>query len=359
MNEIDFSKSLLAWFDDHGRHDLPWQTDCGPYRVWISEIMLQQTQVDTVIPYFNRFIDRFPTVKQLADTDIDNVLFAWSGLGYYARARNLHKTARIIEYDQGGRFPDTLDELMGLPGIGRSTAGAICSLAFGKRAAILDGNVKRVLSRYAELDGWPGSSRNMKMLWSLSDRYTPGVRIADYTQAIMDLGATVCTRGKPDCLACPLSNGCGAYLSDRTHEIPAAKPKRTRPTRQTTMIMVTDRQSRVLLKRKPTNGVWGGLWVFPEVEHRDAVGHWCESELGLREPCIDHWPDLRHRFTHFDLDIHPVRIVAETLKDNAVSEGIVAGKEWVWYNTRSPQAIGLAKPVSRLLDELARHGETK
>ncbi len=359
MIEIDFSKKLLTWFDNHGRHDLPWQTDRDPYRVWISEIMLQQTQVDTVIPYFRRFVHRFPTVSRLASADLDSVLFAWSGLGYYARARNLHKAARMIEKDLDGRFPDTLSELMDLPGIGRSTAGAICSLAFDKRSAILDGNVKRVLSRYAGLDGWPGSSPNMKTLWSLADRYTPGARVADYTQAIMDLGAIVCTRGKPDCKACPLSDGCGALLSNRTHEIPAAKPKRARPARHTTMIMVTDGRSRVLLKRKPPSGVWGGLWVFPEVEDVDDVAAWCTRELGLMKPRIDHWVDLRHRFTHFDLDIHPVLVAAETLKANAVSENSMAGNEWLWYNTRSPQAIGLAKPVSRLLDELTSHGETK
>ena len=234
----DFAERLLAWFDDNGRKDLPWQQNVTAYRVWVSEIMLQQTQVQTVIPYFNRFVDRFPDVGALATAKQDEVLSHWSGLGYYARARNLHKAAQQIVLEHGGRFPETLDAVIGLPGIGRSTAGAILALAKGQRHAILDGNVKRVLARFDAIAGWPGKAQVAADLWAIAERYTPDERAAGYTQAIMDLGATLCTRSKPACDRCPVSGDCEALRTDSVEAYPGRKPKVTKPLKTTTMVLV-------------------------------------------------------------------------------------------------------------------------
>ena len=263
-DDFPFARALLAWFDRHGRHDLPWQRDPTPYRVWVSEIMLQQTRVAAVIPYFERFTARFPDVDALAGAGLDEVLGLWSGLGYYARGRNLHAAARAVCANHGGRFPDTLEELVALPGIGRSTAGAILALAFGRRQPILDGNAKRVLARYHAVAGWPGESRVGARLWSLAERLTPCRRVGDYTQAIMDLGATLCTRTRPTCLLCPLADGCRAHALGDPVRFPAPRPKRAYPTREKLLVVMRDAGGRVLVERRPPSGIWGGLWSFPE-----------------------------------------------------------------------------------------------
>ena len=257
--------ALLAWFDRHGRHDLPWQAQPTPYSVWVSEIMLQQTQVATVIPYYERFLQRFPTLPELAAAALDDVLAQWAGLGYYARARNLHRAARLVAERFAGELPTTLDELIALPGIGRSTAGAILSLSQGQRHAILDGNVKRVLARYHAVEGWPGLPAVQAELWRLAEAHTPQARVAAYTQAIMDLGATLCMRARPACTVCPLAADCAACRTGTQAKYPGARPKRARPQRRAAAVVVLDEAGGVLLERRPERGVWGGLYCLPEL----------------------------------------------------------------------------------------------
>ncbi len=265
MSPEIFQQKILAWFDLFGRKDLPWQLNISPYRVWLSEVMLQQTQVTTVIPYFNHFIQKFPNVHQLANAPLDSVLHLWSGLGYYARARNLHKTAKSISV-AGGEFPNDLNLLMQLPGIGRSTAGAISSIAFNKSQPILDGNVRRVLARFHVISGWTGGSKVNNKLWQLSSDYTPLLRVADYTQAMMDLGAPICIRSKPKCSQCPINSACLAKIEGKISELPTPKPRKSLPVKKTIFLMAQNQQGRILLEQRPKTGIWGGLWSFPEYE---------------------------------------------------------------------------------------------
>ena len=302
----DFAGRLLAWFDEHGRKDLPWQNPVDPYRTWVSEIMLQQTQVQTVIPYFERFMRRFPDINVLADADQDEVLQHWSGLGYYARARNLHKAARHVRDEYGGAFPDTLEAVMALPGIGRSTAGAILSLSMGQRHAILDGNVKRVLARHEAVEGWPGRTSVANRLWDIAENNTPHERVADYTQAIMDLGATLCTRSKPACERCPVAADCAARIKGSATLFPGRKPRKAKPLRSTTMVFALH-ESQLFLERRPEAGIWGGLWSLPEVNGR-GVEDWCLDRLGAAPSAIEAWEPLRHSFSHYDLDIRPILV---------------------------------------------------
>jgi A/G-specific adenine glycosylase len=343
----DFSAALLAWFDMHGRKDLPWQRDTTPYRVWVSEIMLQQTQVATVIPYYLRFMQRFADVRALAAAPLDEVLHLWSGLGYYARARNLHRAAGIVCTEHGGEFPADIGCLQSLPGIGRSTAGAILALAHGQRHPILDGNVKRVLARIHAVEGWPGQTAVAKRLWELANTHTPRARVGAYTQAIMDLGATLCTRSAPACERCPLTAACRAHQRGRATAYPGSKPRQDKPQRHSTLLLLSNPAGEVLLERRPPSGIWGGLWSLPEVppEHtEDAhIRHWCRDKLRCRIDQLTTLPGLRHGFSHFNLTIRPVhaRVLAQ---DAAVMEG----DDYVWYNGRS-RAHGLAAPIKRLL----------
>jgi A/G-specific adenine glycosylase len=350
----DFRQRLLDWYDRHGRHDLPWQTDRSPYRVWISEIMLQQTQVSTVIPYFQRFMDRFPTVAELAAASLDEVLHLWSGLGYYARARNLHKAARTVVDRHGGRLPDSFQALLSLPGIGRSTAGAILALSADQRHPILDGNVKRVLCRYFAVRGWPGQRQIEKRLWSLADDLTPAERVADYTQAMMDLGATLCRRGQPDCEGCPLRSDCRARAEGIQSELPTPRPKKTRPRRQTRMLLVVDSGDRVLLRRREAHGLWGGLWSLPEQAPADDPAAWCVEHLGAAPRRTRRLEPVLHGFTHFELEILPVLLRV----DGIGHQGVMDGDGWLWYNLRSPSRVGLAAVVERLLARIVAHEKT-
>ncbi len=343
----DFSNRVLDWFDRHGRKDLPWQRDINPYRVWVSEIMLQQTQVKTAIPYFERFMAEFPTVGDLAAADEDRVLHLWTGLGYYARARNLHRTARVICGQWGGIFPDSVEELSTLPGVGRSTAGAIASIAFGKRAAILDGNVKRVLARHHAVAGWPGEAAVLRRLWDIAESATPHHRVADYSQAMMDLGATLCTRTAPGCDSCPLAADCAALAAGRQGDFPGKKSKQPLPVRKATFLMVRNHAGEVWLERRPGRGIWGGLWCFPEIASADACSEWCIDRWGLEPETVQPWEPFRHTFSHYHLDIEPV-LAALPVSPGAVMEG--EGR--LWYNRRNPQAIGLAAPVAGLLARL-------
>ncbi|OOG25969.1 A/G-specific adenine glycosylase [Thioalkalivibrio denitrificans] len=348
MPASDFSQRLLAWFTRHGRRDLPWQQDPTPYRVWVSEIMLQQTQVATVIPYFERFMGRFPSVRHLAAAPLDEVLHHWSGLGYYARARNLHKAAGMVCERHGGRFPEDREVLEALPGIGRSTAGAILALACGQRHPILDGNVKRVLARHAAVQGWTGEAGVLRQLWVLADAHTPSKRVAEYTQAIMDLGATVCTRSRPACERCPVAGDCAARIAGRTGDLPTPRPKRRQPLRDTCFLIVTGPQG-VLLEQRCASGIWGGLWAFPEVASEHDALVWCRERLAADDPFIRGQEPFIHMFTHFRLRITPLRV---HLQDPAGC--VMEGPGRVWYNSGTPAGLGIPAPVARLLEELAQ-----
>jgi A/G-specific adenine glycosylase len=340
----DFSARVLAWYDVHGRKDLPWQVP-DAYSVWVSEIMLQQTQVQTVIPFYERFMRSFPDVRALADAPVDAVLQHWSGLGYYARARNLHQAARIVRDEHGGIFPSDFDSVVALPGIGRSTAGAILALAFGQRVPILDGNVKRVLARHGAIAGWPGKTAVAAALWQSAERFTPQERVGHYTQAVMDLGATLCTRSNPRCPDCPLSNDCQARAMNAIGDYPGRKPKKTKPLRQTTMVLAVN-DNAVYLERRPPAGIWGGLWSLPEVAG-DDVGAWCAETLNCAGSDLESWARVRHSFSHFDLDIHPVVVRIEQ-----TSRKVTDGDAVTWYCLEESPPGGIAAPVQKLIDAL-------
>jgi A/G-specific adenine glycosylase len=340
----EFRDALLAWFDRHGRRDLPWQIGRTPYRVWVSEIMLQQTQVATVIPYYERFLARFPDVAALAAASPDEVIALWAGLGYYARARHLHRAARRVMEDHGGEFPADLDALAALPGVGRSTAGAILSLGLGRRAAILDGNVKRVLCRYAGLEGWPGQPSVARELWALSERLTPAARVADYNQAMMDLGALVCAQRRPDCGACPLSAGCAALKSGRTAALPAPKPRAAMPVRRCWMLVLSNAEGGFYLEKRPPVGIWGGLWSLPEFADEAELAAWCRAR-GIGPAGLERLPQRRHTFSHYHLDYRPVLVRAAT-----PVQGVAENAGQGWFSKDRP---GLPTPVRRLLEELA------
>jgi A/G-specific adenine glycosylase len=341
----ELAARLLRWFESNGRHDLPWQKDASAYSIWISEVMLQQTQVATVIPYYERFIRRFPDVPALAAGELDDVLAHWSGLGYYARARNLHKAARIVEQTLGGVIPDSIESLETLPGIGRSTAAAILALSSGQRHAILDGNVKRVLARFHAVEGWPGRPAVSKELWRLAESHTPQDRVAAYTQAIMDLGATVCRRANPHCEACPVRADCAARISDRVAEFPARRPRRARPRRTTSMLVIRDGTGAVLLEKRPAAGLWGGLYSFPEIDAAGSADDWCARHLGASVADAELLDVVEHSFTHFDLDIRPVSIrIVDTPR------AVMDRPEWLWYKPDACGAVGMPAPIAALLD---------
>ncbi len=343
-----FQQAVLDWFDEHGRKDLPWQHQINPYRVWVSEIMLQQTQVSTVIPYYQRFMDSFPDVESLAAADIDQVLHLWTGLGYYARGRNLHKTAIKVVQEYGGKFPLTVDEMEQLPGIGRSTAGAILSIASGVRAPILDGNVKRVLARFEAWPGWYGQSAVSKQLWEFSEHYTPKQRVGDFTQAMMDLGATLCARSRPRCGDCPLLDHCVAYASDTVDRYPEPRPKKQIPLKQCWMLLLEDGNGQVQLHRRPPTGIWGGLWCFPEYESEEtllAAGKRLGYQLD-ESPSID---PFTHTFSHYQLRVHPIRM---TLGEQC--QQVAEAQDQLWCDLHQPAEVGLAAPVKKLLKRLAK-----
>jgi len=341
------TSALIDWHARRGRHDLPWQKERTPYRVWISEIMLQQTQVATVIPYYERFIARFPNVAALAEAPIDDVLHLWTGLGYYARARNLHRAARHICAELGGEFPQTFDGLVALPGIGRSTAGAVLALSFGEPFPILDGNVKRVLARFFGVSGSSTGAATNKRLWQLAESCTPQEGVAVYTQAIMDLGATVCVRRKPLCAVCPLREECVARRTGRQHEIPMARKARTRRSRQVFMLVAVREDRAVLLERRPESGVWGGLWCLPEFDTLSAARVFADQSLARTQGEPYALERVQHSFTHFDLVISPL------LTRCSGPAGVMDENQSLWYNTHEPARIGMPAPIKTLLDRLA------
>lgn len=311
--------------------------------------MLQQTQVTTVIPYYRKFINRFPNIKRLAEAEIDDVLHLWTGLGYYARARNMHKAASMVRDDFNGRFPQSYNDVVSLPGIGRSTAGAILAFAYDQRHSILDGNVKRVLARLHAIDRWPGEKQTEQNLWTIAETYTPRQRVADYTQAIMDLGATVCVRGKPQCEDCPIQIDCLAYKQNEVTRYPVAKPRKVLPEKHIAMLVLQRNGDEVLLTRRPPTGIWGGLWSFPESDDLNVkeMPAWSKKNLGLNIKVRHPWPVVRHTFSHFHLHIYPV--TAELVGN---STNVMEMADTVWYKLDHPDRRGLAAPVKRLLQQL-------
>jgi len=343
-DDSTFAARLLRWFDTSGRHDLPWQHPRTPYRVWLSEIMLQQTQVQTAIPYFERFVHELPTLPDLAAADLDRVVTLWAGLGYYARARNLHAAARLCVVRHDGQLPDDFDALSALPGIGRSTAGAILAQAHGLRFAILDGNVKRTLCRHHGIAGWPGSTAVEKILWELAERHLPDSRLADYSQAIMDFGATLCTRSDPSCVLCPLQDSCVALREGRIEQLPESRPGKPLPERRTMMLVLRDDAARVLLARRPPTGVWSGMWSLPEVadhdEAREFVAHNTTADFDANTPL----PLIEHTFSHYRLHIAPL-LWTNTAGATRVGDNDAQR----WHALDALDEVGLPAPVRKLL----------
>jgi A/G-specific adenine glycosylase len=344
-----FTERLLAWFAIHGRHNLPWQMNPTPYRVWVSEVMLQQTQVSTVVPYYERFMARFPEVQSLAAAPLDEVLHLWTGLGYYARARNLRACAQALVARHGGEFPVDIEAVIALPGIGRSTAGAILALSRGQRQPILDGNVKRVLARVFGIAGDPGSAAVIETLWAQSEACTPKLNVGAYTQAIMDLGATVCTRANPACTVCPMSTDCVAALEGRQAELPGRKVKRARGSRAATLL-IAEKESEgsiaVLVERRTSVGVWGGLWSPPQFESEFAALDWCRREIGEPHMAPQHLGAIHHAFTHFDLLLTPLRVRCQP------SDAVRDGDDRLWYRLGDPPRVGLPQPILKLFERL-------
>jgi len=367
-----FSNQVIAWYHQQGRKHLPWQQNKTPYSVWVSEIMLQQTQVSTVIPYYQRFMTSFPTIEDLAKADEDNVLHHWTGLGYYARARNLHKSAKLILSEHHGIFPTDIAQVISLPGIGRSTAGAILSLSLNQYHPILDGNVKRVLARNYLVEGYNGLAKFDKALWQLSETLTPSTDTGFYTQAMMDLGATVCTRSKPSCKLCPLTLSCLAHANDKQVEFPQKKPKKKIPEKNTIMVIprITEAScDKVLMEKRPPTGIWGGLWCFYEVKKLNEIPALLQK-LGLKKQTLQtktqKLSPFRHTFSHFHLDIEPVVVHCIELSANELSANELPINELSkmnnqevsepepqrWYNLHSELSVGFAASTKKLISLL-------
>jgi len=337
----NFSQRLIDWQQSHGRHTLPWQNTRDPYAVWISEIMLQQTQVSAVIPYYKRFMTRFPDIAALAGADEEEVLQHWSGLGYYSRARNLHRAASIMAERHGGQFPRDIEAIQALPGIGRSTAAAIAAFAFGQRRAILDGNVKRVFARVFGIDGWPGQPAIEKRMWVLADELLPQQDIEIYTQGLMDLGATLCTRTKPDCGRCPMQGACVADKQNLTAQLPAPKPRKALPEKQIVMLMLLN-GNEILLEKRPSTGIWGGLWSLPEAAVDDDLGHFVQQRFGITAQALPPLQTLTHTFTHFRLHIIPQPLLV-------MGRATVSAPGFIWLDRESAIDAALPTPVRTLL----------
>ncbi|KAA8727704.1 A/G-specific adenine glycosylase [Ewingella americana] len=341
-----FAPAVLEWYQRFGRKTLPWQLEKTPYKVWLSEVMLQQTQVATVIPYFERFMARFPTVSDLAAAPQDEVLHLWTGLGYYARARNLHKAAQTIASEHGGVFPTDFEAVNALPGIGRSTAGAVLSLSLGQHHPILDGNVKRVLSRCYAVEGWSGEKKVENRLWAIAEEVTPAKGVEQFNQAMMDLGAMVCTRSKPKCELCPLNTQCEAYAHNSWAQYPGKKPKKTLPEKTAFMLMIQHKDN-VWLEQRPPVGLWGGLFCFPQFASEEELENGLHK-YGVTVNQLQQQVAFRHTFSHFHLDIVPMWLNLRSVP------GCMDDGAGLWYNLAQPQSVGLAAPVERLLTQLAK-----
>ena len=365
-----FAQAVLTWYDKFGRKHLPWQQNKTLYGVWLSEVMLQQTQVATVIPYFERFVKTFPNLTALADAPLDEVLHLWTGLGYYARARNLHKAAQVMRDQYCGKFPTEFEQVLALPGVGRSTAGAILSSCLNAPYAILDGNVKRVLSRYFAVNGWPGEKKTEDRLWQLTGEVTPNTQVADFNQAMMDLGAMVCTRSKPKCGLCPLQSNCRANAEQNWQVYPGKKPKKALPERDSYFLLL-EKDGKVALEQRENAGLWGGLYCFPQFGDKQELLAYLASN-GIQQ--YQEWAAFRHTFSHFHLDIYPIyarfddqtnpedvdrsdwKKVAE--KQNQYQSALLSAVKY-WYDPQNPDPIGLATPVKNLLTQYVRNRYVK
>jgi len=345
-----FSNNMLEWYHQQGRKHLPWQQDKTPYRVWISEIMLQQTQVATVIPYYQRFMSSFPSIVDLANADEDKVLHHWTGLGYYARARNLHKAAKIIADEYMGKFPEDIEQVIALPGIGRSTAGAILSLSLKKHHAILDGNVKRVLARCYLVEGHNAQAKFEKALWPIAQALTPSEGVSEFNQSMMDLGAMVCTRSKPLCEQCPLQSSCLAFAGDEQLNFPQKKPKKVTPVKSTIMViprLQSSSSNKVLMEKRPPTGIWGGLWCFLEVNKADEIAPLLTS-LNLESTTHIEMTAFRHTFSHFHLDIQPIIVDCQQIAPQEINEN----NKQQWYDLTIEESVGLAASTQKLISLL-------
>lgn len=341
----DFSKRLITWQKMHGRHDLPWQNTSDPYAIWVSEIMLQQTQVTAVIGYYQKFMQRFPDIAALANATQDEVLQHWSGLGYYSRARNLHNAAQTIMDEHHGEFPTDFVTIQTLSGIGRSTAAAIASFAFNQVQTILDGNVKRVLARHFAIEGWPSTPKIEKQLWTLAESLLPKTEMVAYTQGLMDLGATLCTRSKPQCTRCPLADSCMALTQGRVQQLPTPKPRKTTPEKNTTMLILRQGDS-VLLEKRPPSGIWGGLWSFPETDDTQNLVHQVKQRFGVDVETEAPLAKLSHAFTHFKLHINPQPLMVVS-KHTQLNESAN-----VWLNIEDAMGAAIPTPVRKILQSL-------
>ena len=341
----DFAQHLIRWQQTYGRHHLPWQNTHDAYRIWLSEIMLQQTQVNTVIPYYLRFLERFPDLARLADASQDEVLELWSGLGYYSRGRNLHAAAQRVCERHGGAFPARIEDIVALPGIGRSTASAIAVFAFGARSAILDGNVKRVLTRHFGITGHPGERKVETRLWQLAESLLPTHDVATYTQALMDLGATVCTRSRAACDHCPVSTSCVARASNQVACLPTPRSRKTAPQKATRMLILRH-AGEILLEKRPPSGIWGGLWSLPEADMDTDIATHCRTRFGMETTAAGSLPELRHSFTHFRLRIAPQLLDVTHLLPRAEQTG------QLWLAPRAALSAAIPTPVRKLLQQL-------
>lgn len=339
-----FSSDLLNWYHQHGRFDLPWQKNKTAYRVWVSEIMLQQTQVSTVIPYYERFMKSFPSLKKLANATEDNVLTHWSGLGYYARCRNLHKTAKVIRQQFNGRFPKTIEALETLPGIGKSTAGAILSFAYNQPTTICDGNVKRVLARIFAIDKPKQTRKANDLFWEIATALTPKKLTHFYNQAIMDIGATVCTRTKPQCNACPFSRYCKAHQLSRETDFPVSKKKKTNPIKSIHFIIFENKKGEILLEKRPPAGIWGSLWSFPECELNADLTHFCKTRFGFNMVSLESLESFTHKFSHYTLNIKPIKI-----KVNMDSRLLRNHNHLHWHAKNAILPGGIPGPLKRYI----------
>lgn len=355
--KTSFAPRLIAWQQRHGRHDLPWQNTTDAYRIWLSEIMLQQTQVGTVIPYYERFLQQFPTVAALAAAPQDAVMALWSGLGYYTRARNLHRCAQQVVAEHDGQFPRDIEALASLPGIGRSTAAAIAAFAYGTHAAILDGNVKRVLTRVFGIEGYPGQMRVERELWQLADSLLPATDLQAYTQGVMDLGATVCVRGRPLCSACPFADDCVARATGRERVLPTGKPRKAIPEKDCHVLVMRDDQ-RILFERRPDSGIWGGLWSLPEFAPPTATPSEAVSPGDIADAAqrfgqvreIERMAAFSHTFTHFKLNLQPWLITL-------TQAGGPQGANQAWLASHEIAAAGLPAPIRRIARALEGNGK--
>ena len=354
MGSATFAARVVAWQRKHGRRDLPWQASRDPYRIWLSEVMLQQTQVATVLPYFTRFVAAFPTVAALAAAPLARVLERWSGLGYYRRAHHLHAAARAVVERHGGRFPQDAATLATLPGIGRSTAAAIAAFACGERGAILDGNVKRVLARHRGIDGWPGEPKVEARLWAAAETLLPReddcardpATIGDYTQGMMDLGATVCARVRPRCDRCPVRDNCIARTEARIASLPTPRPRKTLPRRAVTILLL-ERKGTILLEQRPPVGIWSGLWSLPELGLDADIAAHVSSRFGVAADSMQKLASVAHAFTHFALTMHPVRVRVNPHPCVAEVPSVA------WFAIDDAIAAAIPAPIRRLLSRLA------